>query len=59
MADLALTSTIKNIAYNIPRKIFSLPLESDRIELLISPKQSYSINAEHFSVDYLPSVYLI
>ena len=54
MADLALTSSITNKAFNIPRKIYSLPLKSDRIELLISPKKSYSIDAKHFSVKYLP-----
>ena len=54
MGDLALVSSITNEAFNIPRKIYSLPLKSDRIELLISPKKLYSIDARHFKTRYLP-----
>jgi hypothetical protein len=55
MANLILKSNTANKAFNIQQKVFKLPFDDNKVELIITPKKSYSINAKDFNVGLLPN----
>ena len=55
MANLILRANILDENVNIEHKVLRMPLDVNKIELTISPKANYTINAEEFSHGFLPS----
>ena len=54
MANLVLKTHLHNSKFNAEYKSLSLPLENNVIELLLTPKPGYKINAEDFYNGFLP-----
>ena len=54
MANLVIKSNTANKAFNISQKVFKFPFSSNKVELVISAKASYLINASDFKSGVLP-----
>ena len=54
MSNLVLKTHLHNSKFNAEYKSLSLPLENNVIELLLTPKPGYKINAEDFYNGFLP-----
>ena len=54
MANLVIKSNTANKTFDIEQKVFKLPFEKDKVEILITPKALYSIDSKSFNHGLLP-----
>ena len=59
MANLVVKSNSANQAFNVSQKVFKLPFSENKVELVISAKNSYMVSAKDFKAGLLTRLILL